>query len=437
MSDRSQRWRTKRRIYGDLSEQYLSISSELNDWLVAQRRPLSDIRERVAAAGQIHRSLYPPLGYALRLAWGCAKAAASLKADAYIAHDDVALLAADYMTATYGGVLIYDAVEPFEHDHKTVGYDAAIPRAASAYYTLISRPALLAARTRFATSQPLTDFMQQRYRVPFAALPNYPSAPAESLSNSRIREECGCSERDLLLLYINTIYPASRFDEVLLALARCDETCHIVNFGDIRPQSLKEEIDGLVSELGLASRVHFFPALAYERYIGHISACDGALVWLDDNNVNCITNLHNRYLDAIAAGLPLLSSRNAALALLIEEYDVGLIVHDRDPETLARHMATFRETRDALLPGVRRARAALRWDILEEGFVEAVSGCRSVTFITTKNPTRNQRILRQAHTLQKRGIQVFGIGSLRDDMTTCGDIGTWVDIPDDLEIADT
>lgn len=436
MRDRSQIWATKRRIYGDLLEQYLSISSELNDRLIAQRRPLNDIRERVAACVQVDRSLYPPLSYALRLAWGCAKAEASLTADAYIAHDDVALIAADYMTATHGGILIYDAIEPFEHEHKTWGYNAAIPREAAAYYMLLSRPALLRAQTRFATSQPLADFLQDRYGVPFVTLPNYLSTPSRSPSASRIREDCGCPESAFLLLYINSIYPASRFDEVLLALSRCDESYHIVNLGDIRPQSLKNELDGLVSQLGLASRVHFFPAVPYEDYIGYISACDAALVWLDDCNVNCITNLHNRYVDAIAAGLPLLSSRNVAFALLIEKYDLGVIVPDRDPETLAHHIAMLRETRDAFLPGLHRARSALRWDTVEGAFAGALSGCRSATFITAKNPMRNQRIQRQVHTLQKQGIQVSGIGSFAADMTGGSAIGTWVNIPDDFEVAD-
>ncbi len=436
MSDRSQRWVMKRRIHGDLFEQYLSISSELNDRLTAHRRPLNDLRERVAACDQIHRSLYPPLSYALRLAWGCAKAAASLKADAYIAHDDVALIAADYMTARHGGILIYDAIEPFEADHKTWGYNAAIARAASAYYELVSRPALLLAQTRFATSQPLADFMQERYGVPFVTLPNYFSAPARPPSASRIREECGCSERDFLVLYINSIYPASRFDEVLTALSRCEEAYHLVNLGDIRPESLKNEIDGLVSELGLTSRVHFFPAVPYEDYIGSIAACDAALVWLDDENVNCITNLHNRYIDAIAAGLPLLSSRNAAFAQLIEQYDLGFIVPDRDPETFAHDIAAICERRDAFLPGLDRARSALRWSTVEGRFAEAVSGCRSVTFITTKNPTRNQRIQRQIRTLQKQGIRVSGIGSLAATMPGGGDIGTWIDVPDDFAAAD-
>lgn len=436
MNERSQRSTTKHRIYGDLVEQYLSISTELNDRLIEHRRPLNDIRERVAACDQIHRSLYPPLSYALRLAWGCANTAACLKADAYIAHDDVALIAADYMTAKHGGVLIYDAVEPFEHEHKTWGYNAPIPHAAAAYYTLLSRPALLGAQTRFATSEPLADFMHERYGVPFVTLPNYLSAPSRSQSASVIREECGCSEGGFLLLYINSIYPASRFDEVLQALSRCDESFHVVNFGDIRPQSLKNELDGLVSQLGLGARVHFLPPLPYEDYIGHISGCDAALVWLDDGNVNCVTNLHNRYVDAIAAGLPLLSSRNAAFASLIDKYDLGLIASDRDPATLARHIAIIRERRDAFLPGLHRARGALRWDTVEGRFAGAVSGCRSATFITAKNPMRNQRIQRQIHTLQKQGIQVSGLGSLAADMTAGGDIGTWFNIPDDFEVAE-
>ncbi|MGC2413758.1 MAG: glycosyltransferase [Stellaceae bacterium] len=348
----------------------------------------------------------------------------------------MALIAADYMTAKHGGVLIYDAVEPFEHEHKTWGYNAPIPHAAAAYYTLLSRPALLGAQTRFATSEPLADFMHERYGVPFVTLPNYLSAPSRSQSASVIREECGCSEGGFLLLYINSIYPASRFDEVLQALSRCDESFHVVNFGDIRPQSLKNELDGLVSQLGLGARVHFLPPLPYEDYIGHISGCDAALVWLDDGNVNCVTNLHNRYVDAIAAGLPLLSSRNAAFASLIDKYDLGLIASDRDPATLARHIAIIRERRDAFLPGLHRARGALRWDTVEGRFAGAVSGCRSATFITAKNPMRNQRIQRQIHTLQKQGIQVSGLGSLAADMTAGGDIGTWFNIPDDFEVAE-
>jgi len=435
MSDRDLEPRSaiKRRIHADLVDQFESLTRELDDRLTARRRLLRDIRDRYTASDQVHRSLYQPLYNGLRLAWGCAKAEAHLKADGYIAHDDVALIAADYMTKKHGGILIYDAIEPFEHDQKTSGYDSSIPREVLTYYTLLNRAAVLRAQTRFTTSEPLADFLQQRYGAPFVVLPNYISHSSHSPSPCEIREKCGCTYQDFLVLYVNSIYPASRFDEVLRALSHCDKSYHIVNVGDVRPQNLKNELDGMIAELDLAQRVHFLPTMPYDAYISSISACNAALVWLDDENINCVANLHNRYLDAIAAGLPLLSSQNAAFATLLEKYDLGLIVPDRNPTTFAGCMRTIREKRDSFVPGLQCAQAALRWENVEERFAKAVSECRSVTIITWKDPHRNQRIQRQIQTLRKHGIQISGIGTLPDDPTMTSQAGAWFNIPASLD----
>jgi glycosyltransferase involved in cell wall biosynthesis len=430
--DLTRRIEIKRRIHSDLTDQHRLLSRQLRDRLGAERQHLAAVRAGFAEIEQIRRSLYRPMIDALHLARACAEVEAQLKADAYIAHDDVALVAADYMATKHGGRLIYDAVEPFDQEEKTSGAQNPAPPQELIYYGLLGRPGLTRADTRFATSEPLAVLLGQRYGVPFTVLPNYVEAPAAQPSASEIRRQCGCSDTDFLIIYINSVYPVSRFDQIVLAISQCDPTYHLVNVGDIRPQSFSDELHSRIAQSGLQQRIHFLSAVPYHGYLDYISGCDAALVWLDTSNVNCVTNLHNRYLDAVGAGLPILSSENLAFRPINDECNLGLIVPVQAPETLAANMREMRDRRAEFLANMPAAQSALRWSRVEERLIEAVSGCKSVTIVTWKDPRRNQRIQRQVRTLQRHGITVRGIGNLTPDHSNEGG-ATWFKIPQDID----
>lgn len=431
--DRAARIATKRRICNELIDQHRSISQELRDRLTDARQHLAEARARFAEIDYARRSLHRPMVGALHLARACAEAGTRLAADAYIAHDDVALVAADYLATTHGGRLIYDAVEPFDHEQKTSAFHTPALAPELAYYTLLTGPAVVRAATRFSTSGPLADLLSQRFGVPFIELPNYVDAPVLKPSSSSIRQECGCSNTDFLLLYINSIYSASRFDQIILAIAQCDPSCHLVHIGNIWPQSLEDELHAQVEQLGLERRVHFLPAMPYHGYLDYISACDAALVWLDISNVNCATNLHNRYLDAVGAGLPILSSQNIAFEQLNNKYDLGLVVPQQDPDSLAAYIRAMRDRRPAFLASMPAAQSALRWRSVEDRLIKAVSGCKSVAIVAWKDPRLNQRIQRQARTLRRHGIEVCGIGNLGDAHRADDEPEAWLEIPQDID----
>lgn len=431
--DRAARIATKRRICNELIDQHRSISGQLRDRLTDTRQHLAEARARFVEIDHARGSLYRPMVGALHLARACAEAGTRLAADAYIAHDDVALVAADYLAATHGGRLIYDAVEPFDHEQKTSAFHTPAPAHELSYYALLTGPAVIRADTRFSTSGPLADLLSQRFGVPFIELPNYVDAPVTEPSSSTIRQECGCSDTDFLLLYINSIYSASRYDQIILAIAQCDPSCHLVHVGNIWPQNLEQELYTQVELLGLQHRVHFFPAMPYHGYLDYISACDAALVWLDISNVNCATNLHNRYLDAVGAGLPILSSQNIAFEQLNNKYDLGLVVPQQDPDSLAAYIRAMRDRRAGFLGNMPLAQSALRWRNVEDRLIKAVSGCKSVAIVAWKDPRPNQRIQRQARTLRRHGIEVSGIGNLADEHRTGDEPGAWFKVPRDID----
>jgi hypothetical protein len=87
-------------------------------------------------------------------------------------------------------------------------------------------------------------------------------------------------------------------------------------------------------------------------------------------------------------------------------------------------MMALRDERDGLFRGMERARGILRWEAVADRFYQALSGCRSVTFMTTKNPVRNRRLRLQAETLRARGIEVLGVGNFNPSELN-PELGTW------------
>lgn len=431
--DRVARLETKGGVYNDLIDQHRSISRQCSDRLAVERRRLAETRASFAEIDHARRSLYRPIVEAVHLARACAAVEDRLAADVYVAHDDVALLAADYLATQHGGRLIYDAVEPFDQELKTRAYHDHPPLHELDYYTLLTRPVMIRADARFSTSEPMSDLLRQRHGVPFVSLPNYVERPIVKPSSSEIRQACGCLDTDFLLIYINSIYPASRFEQIIEAMSLCDPRCHLVHVGIITPLSLAEDLNAQVAELGLQQRIHFLPAMPYNLYLEYISACDAALVWLDIDNVNCATNLHNRYLDAVGAGLPILSSENIAFGEVNEKYHLGMIIPEQTPTSLAAHVDAMRDRRDDYLANLTAAQSALRWSNVENRLTEAVAGAKSVAILTRKDPRRVQRIQRQVGTLQRHGVDVRGIGNLRPGTPNGEAAENWFTIPEDID----
>lgn len=417
----------QREIYQQLLNRYQSFYRCTRAALEQQRQTIDQLRQESDALGNAGRLLHEPLRQALLLARSCARLEVQIKADAYVAHDERALLAADYMKEKHDGIFVYDAVEAFDIQDKTSAYGQEISLYDQIFYNAMSQAALANTDARFATSDPLANYLARKYGIGFDVLPNYLSGAVATRREPAIREQCGCAASDFLMLYVNNIYLASRFEDILAALSLCESSVKLVCVGKIYPAQYQEKLAEVVREYALAERVHFLPPVPYVQYFDYISGCDGALIWLDDENVNCRLNLHNRYLDAIGAALPVLSSSNDAFAQLNHEYGFGLIASGNNVPTLAKFMASLRERREAFLPGIERARNVLRWERVEAGFAQVFSGCRSVTFITTKDPARNQRLRRQIATLRTRGIAVFGVGSFEGDRVT-EELGTWFNL---------
>ena len=193
-------------------------------------------------------------------------------------------------------------------------------------------------------------------------------------NGSNIRSEIGLAPSARLLLFVGHNFERKGLDDALASLAGLDETAHLVVVGDSDPTHHRLQAE----QLGIAHRVHFVGGTDHpERYFH-----DADLLVLPTKN----DPWGNVLLEAMAAGLPIVTSAVAGAAGVVRSRGAGVVIDDPSPTVLRTELR-------ALLAAPERMKghaAAGRNAALEYG-VERNAQATLVTY---------ERVLRE-----KRGIR--------------------------------
>lgn len=104
----------------------------------------------------------------------------------------------------------------------------------------------------------------------------------------------------------------------------------IVGGGDVIDQ-LKES----VMDKKMTDKVVFVDRVPYEKMMNYTYHADIGLTLDKDTNPNYRYSLPNKVFDYIHAGTPVLSSNIIEIRKVIEQYNVGKVISNHDPETIA------------------------------------------------------------------------------------------------------
>jgi glycosyltransferase involved in cell wall biosynthesis len=100
--------------------------------------------------------------------------------------------------------------------------------------------------------------------------------------------------------------------------------------------SFRKRLIAKTKQLQLLDRVHFHEPIYGEQYLEILSSCDIGLVLFKTDMLQTKLVLPNRYLDFVAAGLPVLSSNVVDVEHYIHTYDTGDSIEEINPETIAQ-----------------------------------------------------------------------------------------------------
>lgn len=128
-------------------------------------------------------------------------------------------------------------------------------------------------------------------------------------------------------------------------------------------ESFLQNLRFRADHLGLASRLHILPAVKPEDVPSSMAGADFAFVPAKNTCRSYYLSLSNKFFEAVAAGLPLLTSNFPEFQFLVEEYQLGETYSPADLETLKATLGRMmnRDKLKVYSENSKRAAGDLNW----------------------------------------------------------------------------
>jgi len=125
-------------------------------------------------------------------------------------------------------------------------------------------------------------------------------------------------------------------------------------------------------KLGLQEKVMITGKVPYELLAQYTKVADLGLSLDKDTNLNYRYSLPNKLFDYIHAGVPVLVSNLVEIARLVNQYKIGFIAENHDPQYLAEQINSIFENSEQLTrwkSNLKQAQAELSWEKEEEKLI--------------------------------------------------------------------
>jgi len=161
--------------------------------------------------------------------------------------------------------------------------------------------------------------------------------------SDKIRQSLGISDCRKIALYMGDIKQNRGFDKFVEAAKYFDNIIGVI----MGTGAYKKDLIDLVSRLNLKDTVKFIDRVAFEDLPAYISSVDVGMTLFPNDCFNHSFNIDNRLFYYLSCGVPVISSNTFERRKLIEQYGLGLIVDETDPQDIAGKLNNF--LRDSVL----------------------------------------------------------------------------------------
>ncbi|MGQ3887471.1 glycosyltransferase [Legionella sp. CNM-1927-20] len=351
------------------------------------------LRKKISQNGAVNRYL--------NFAQLCQTMALKLKADVYIGHGIHSLPAVDVLARTAGGKKFNDVIEiPSFFDRLLV---PSWPISNLVFLDNAFETYLRKFDGLLTVGWALKDQIKH-FGTPVTVIPNYRYSQELNPSNV-LREKCNLGKEEKIILSLSTV--TAGLEAVIESLTFLKETAHLVIVGDIKPSSYEDKIRSLIQELHLENRVHFFPKIEYSQLTSFISAANVGLIIRDPNILNNKISLPNRIFDYVFSGIPVCSPNIKDIATIIKTYKAGAIVKELTPEGWFNAIESVLSKNEKMKANAIQASKELIWEKVEDKLYKALGHPKKVTYISIVNLKENNRTMRMAASLVKKGVEVI------------------------------
>jgi glycosyltransferase involved in cell wall biosynthesis len=218
-------------------------------------------------------------------------------------------------------------------------------------------------------SQSIAEKYKEEYGKEVAVVRNIPVLDAEGkMQNAtcRMQNDVGAqnfkpTKQPVIILQGNAIHKDRGGEEIIEAMPLIyAAVLLIVGQGDMIPY-MKER----VTKLGLLNRVTFTGRVTPEILKTHTASADLGIAFDKNVSPNHYYSLPNKLFEYIHAGVPVISSDLPERKRIIEQYEVGVVLSDLEPQTVASAINSILENDELLCWLKENCRAAtqeLNWE---------------------------------------------------------------------------
>ncbi|MCB9454523.1 MAG: glycosyltransferase family 4 protein [Anaerolineaceae bacterium] len=171
------------------------------------------------------------------------------------------------------------------------------------------------------------------------------------------------------IVHSGYLLPGRHLDEMVKSLTYLPDDIVIVLMGN---GPLNEHLVELAAHLNVQDRFFIIPPVPPMSVANTLAQADVGVVLFGSDNLHQDTTIPNKFLETVAAGLPLVCGRTTALAATMNRYDLGVICDPSDPAQIA---AAISQVLDPVnyaryKANALRAREELNWAVEENKLVE-------------------------------------------------------------------
>ncbi len=255
--------------------------------------------------------------------------------------------------------LLYDVHDALWEEGMNLA-DTFAMRASLRVFEAIDRRCVRRADGFSTVSAGVADLLAKRFGRRPEVIRNCHDLRGDVPSPKGIREVCGVSSDDFLLVMTGNWKPGQVIREALTALAALPDRVHLAFVGRDHEQS-----EELVREIGLEDRVHLLRPRPPTEVVDFISGADASPILYRKETLSYKYSLPNGFFHAIAAGLPVLYPDLDEMRALGREHSLGI---EFDPDEPASIESAFRGVVEdpaaaaRYKANVEKARQVLNWE---------------------------------------------------------------------------
>lgn len=205
----------------------------------------------------------------------------------------------------------------------------------------------------------IADIYKEKYKLELNVVRNIPeiSIPKEH----KTREELSIpDDKNIIILQGAGINVDRGGEEAVLAMLYIENAILLVIGGGDAIEGLKK----LSSENHLENKVIFIGKVPFETLFEYTVNADIGLTLDKDTNLNYRFSLPNKLFDYIHAGVPILASDLVEVKKIIEYYDIGCIIENHKPETIAKNITFMLNDKEGYIrrkANLAKAAEELNW----------------------------------------------------------------------------